>query len=167
MKANRALLGTLAATALAVAPACRNTAQGVKQDSRQNAEKAQQEAKEIARKISAEAKETGAKIGGAAKEVGGKVAEGAKEVGEKVKAGAKEVASEAAAAKQTADVKAHLLAARNIDSSHIEVDTDAEAKTVTLRGTVPTGGQKGAAEKVARENVEGYRVRNLLTVAKK
>jgi osmotically-inducible protein OsmY len=167
MKAYRALLGTLAATALAIAPACRNTAQGVKEDARQNAEKAQQEAKEIARKISAEAKETGTKIGEAAKEAGGKVAEGAKDVGEKVKAGAKEVASEVGAAKQTADVKAHLVAAKNIDSSHIEVDTDAGAKTVTLRGTVPTAGQKAAAEKVARENAEGYRVHNLLTVAKK
>jgi osmotically-inducible protein OsmY len=167
MKAYRALLGTLAVTALALAPACRNTAQGVKEDSRQNTEKAQQEAKEIARKLNAEAKETGAKIGEAAKEVGGKVAEGAKEVGEKVKAGAKEVATEVGAAKQTVDVKAHLVAARNIDTSHIEVDTDAEAKTVTLRGTVPTAGQKAAAEKVAREKAEGYRVRNLLTVAKK
>jgi hyperosmotically inducible protein len=167
MKAYRALLGTLAATALAMAPACRNTAQGVKEDSRQNAEKAQQEAKEIARKIGAEAKETGAKIGEAAKEVGGKVTDGAKDVGEKVKAGAKEVASEVGAVKQTVDVKAHLLAAKNIDSAHIEVDTDAETKTVTLRGTVPTAGQKAAAEKVARENAEGYRVRNLLTVAKK
>jgi hyperosmotically inducible protein len=167
MKAYRALLGTLAATALAMAPGCRNTAQGVREDSRQNAEKAQQEAKELARKIGAEAKETGAKIGEAAKEVGGKVAEGAKDMGEKVKAGAKEVASEATAAKQTTDVKAHLMAARNIDSSHIEVDTDAEAKTVTLRGTVPTAREKAAAEKVARENAEGYRVRNLLTIAKK
>ncbi len=167
MNGHRALFRTLAVTALALAPACRNTTEGVKEDSRQNAEKAQQEAKNIARKIGAEAKETGAKIGEAAKEVGGKVAEGAKDVGEKVKAGAKEVASEVGAATQTVDVKAHLVAARNIDTSHIEVDTDADTKTVTLRGTVPTAGQKAAAEKVAREKAEGYRVRNLLTVAKR
>jgi osmotically-inducible protein OsmY len=167
MNTHRALLGTLAATALAIAPACRNTAQGVKEDSRQNAEKAQEEAKDLARKITAEAKVTGAKIGEAAKEVGGKVAEGAKDVGEKVKTGAQEVALEVGAVKQTVDVKAHLMAARNIDASHIEVETDSEAKTVTLRGTVPTAGQKAAAEKVAQENAEGYRVRNLLTVAKK
>jgi len=38
---------------------------------------------------------------------------------------------------------------------------------VTLKGTVPTAAQKAAAEKVAREKAEGYKVRNLLTVVKK
>lgn len=43
MKNHRALLLTLFATALALAPACRNTSEGVKEDSRQNKEKARQE----------------------------------------------------------------------------------------------------------------------------
>ena len=47
------------------------------------------------------------------------------------------------------------------------MDTDADTKTVTLKGTVPTAAQKTAAEKVAREKAEGYKVRNLLTVVKK
>jgi len=46
-------------------------------------------------------------------------------------------------------------------------DTNADTKTVTLKGTVPTAAQKAAAEKVAREKAEGCRVRNLLTVGKK
>ena len=40
-------------------------------------------------------------------------------------------------------------------------------QTVTLKGTVPTATQKAAAEKVARNKAEGYKVRNLLTVVKK
>ena len=48
------------------------------------------------------------------------------------------------------------------DSGH-----DAGTKTVTLKGTVPTATQRAAAEKVAREKAEGYKVRNLLTVVKK
>ena len=78
------------------------------------------------------------KIGQEAKEVGGKVAEGAKAVGATVKEGAKEVASDVGARKQTLDVKVALMAAKGIDASHIDVDTDADTKTVTLKGTVPT-----------------------------
>ena len=152
MNPYRALAMVLAVSVLGLGSGCRNTTEGLKRDS----EKAEQEAKEIARKLSAEAKE-----------VGGKVAEGAKEVGDKVKSGAKEVAAEAGAAKQTVDVKAHLLAAKNIDASHIDVETDTHAKTVTLTGLVPTSGQKAAAERLARESAGGYKIRNLLSVGKK
>ena len=56
---------------------------------------------------------------------------------------------------------------KSIDASHIDVDTDANTKTVTLKGTVPTAAQKAAAETVAREKAVGYQVHNLLTVKKK
>jgi len=163
MKGHGALLGTLAVTALALAPACRNTAEGLKEDSRQNAEKARQEAQEVKE----ESQDAAHKIGESAKEVGGRVAEGAKAVGEQIKEGAKEVGSEVAAKKQTVDVEAALMVDKSIDASHIDVDTDAATKTVTLKGTVPTATQRAAAEKVAREKAEGYKVRNLLTVVKK
>jgi osmotically-inducible protein OsmY len=163
MKSYRALLGTLAVMGLALAPACRNTAEGVKEDSRQNAEKARAETQEA----KGESQDTAHKIGEKAKEIGGKVAEGTKSVGEKIKEGAKEVGSEVGAKKQTVDVKGALLLDKSIDASHIDVDTDADAKTVTLKGTVPTAAQKAAAEKVARDKAEGYRVRNQLTVLKK
>jgi osmotically-inducible protein OsmY len=163
----RAILGIAAATTLALMPACRKTAEGVREDARQNAEKAQQEANKLAHKIGVETRETGARIGMAAEEAGGRVAQGAKEVGDKVKTGAKEVASEVGAVGQTVDLRAHLLAARSIDASHIEVNTDAASKTVTLKGTVPTVSQKAAAEKLVREKAEGYKVRNLLTLATK
>ena len=156
MKDHRAMLGTLAVLALALAPACRNTAEGMKQDSRENAEKAREESKDTAQKIGDQAKETGDKIG-----------EGAKEVGEKIKEGARAVGSEIDAKKQTVDVKTALMADTSIDASHIDVDTNADTKTVTLKGTVPSAAQKAAAERVAREHAEGYAVRNQLTVARR
>ena len=159
--------------ALALAPGCRNTAEGVKEDARLDAERAREgaqtageESTAAARKIGAEAKDAGSTIGQEAKEVGKAVADGAKEVAVAVKDGAKEVASDVGAGKQTVDIKAALMAAKSIDASHIEVDTDADTKTVTLKGTVPTTAQKTAAEKVALDSAEGYTVRNLLTVAK-
>lgn len=163
MRVHRALLGTLAVTALALAPACRNTAEGVKEDSRRNGEKARQEAQGVEQA----SEDTAHKIGEKANEVGNTVAEGAKAVGEEIKEGAKEVGSEVGATKQTVDVKAALMVDKSIDASHIDVDSDAGTKTVTLKGTVPTDAQKAAAERVAREKAEGYKVRNLLTVVKK
>jgi len=159
--------------ALALAPACRNTAEGVKEDVRLNTEEARDgaqtaaEASEgTARNIGAEAKETGSTIGQEAKKVGGAVADGAKDVASAVKEGAKEVAADVGAGKQTVDIKAALLAAKGIDSSHIEVDTDADTRTVTLKGTVPTAAQRTAAARLARDHAAGFGIRNLLTVAK-
>jgi osmotically-inducible protein OsmY len=159
------------ALAVALAPACRNTAEGVKEDVRLNTEEARDgaqtaaEASEgAARKIGADAKEAGGTIGQEAKQVGGAVADGAKDIAAAVKEGAKEVASDVGASKQTVDIKAALMAAKDIDASHIDVSTDADTKTVTLKGTVPTAAQKTAAERVARDKAAGYKVRNLLTV---
>ena len=90
-----------------------------------------------------------------------------REIGESAKAGAKEVASEVEAKTQTVDVKVHLMADKSIDASNIDVDTDADTRTVILKGTVPTAAQKAAAEKVAREKAAGYKVLNRLTVAAK
>ena len=159
--------------AAAFAPACRNTAEGVTEDTRLNAEQARDgaqaaraESEGAARKIGADAKEAGSTIGQEAKEVAVAVKDGAKEVAVAVKDGAKEVASDVGAGKQTVDIKAALMAATGIDASHIDVDTDANTKTVTLKGTVPTASQRTAAEELARDKARGYRIRNLLTVAK-
>ena len=162
MKGHGVLLGMLVVTALALAPACRNTAEGVKEDSRQNAEKARQAAQEIRE----ESQDTAHQIGEKAKEVGGTVAEGAKDVAGEIKEGAKVLGSEVGAGKQTVDVKAALMADESIDASHIDVDTDADTRTVTLKGTVPTAAQKAAAERLARDKAPGYTIRNLLTLAK-
>ena len=155
-----------------LAPACRNTAEGVKEDARLNAEQAREgaqtagaESAGAARNIGADAKETGSTIGREAKEVGLTIADGAKDVAVAVKDGAKEIASDVGAGTHTVDIKAALMAAKGIDASHIDVDTDPETKTVTLKGTVPNAAQKAAAERLARDMAEGYKVRNLLTIA--
>jgi predicted small secreted protein len=154
-------MGLALGLAVTFVPACRNTAEGVTEDTRLNAEQAREGAQ------TAEAESAGAarKIGADAKETGSTIGQEAKEVAVAVKDGAKEVASDVGADKQTIDIKAALVAAKGIDASHIEVDTDASTKTVTLKGTVPTASQKTAAAELARDKAVGYRVRNLLTVA--
>jgi osmotically-inducible protein OsmY len=159
MNGHRALLGTLAMLTLALAPACRNTAEGVKQDA--------EKAKEESREAKAESKDVADKVADQAKETGDKVGEGAKDVGQAIKEGAKEVTSEVDAKKQTVDVKAALMADSSIDASHIDVDTDASTKTVTLKGSVPTRNQRAAADKIAREKAEGYTIVNKLAVTAK
>jgi osmotically-inducible protein OsmY len=83
-----------------------------------------------------------------------KAGDAAREAGDAVHAG-----------KQTFDVKAALTADTTIDASHIDVDTNGDTRTVTLKGTVPTAAQKAEAERIAKEKAEGYTVVNQLTVA--
>lgn len=68
------------------------------------------------------------------------------------------------AAAETADVKLALATAEGIDASGINVDTDHNAKTVTLKGTVPTTDQRVRAEVVAQREATGYRINNQLVV---
>jgi predicted small secreted protein len=148
--------------AVAFVPACRNTAEGVTEDTRLNAE----QARKGAQTAGAESEAAARKIGADAKEAGSTIGQEAKEVAGAIKDGAKEVASDVGAGKQTVDIKAALMAAKGIDASHIDVDTDANTRTVTLKGTVPTASQRTAAAELARDKAQGYRIRNLLTVAK-
>jgi osmotically-inducible protein OsmY len=171
MKRHQALLGILAMLALALAPACRRTAEGAKEDTRENAEKAKEgsqklaeESKEAAGKMSDEAAEAGKKIGEAAGEAGHKIGEAAKDVGHVVKEGAKEVASEVGAKSELVEIKTALMAEKSIDASHIDVDTDAKTKTVTLKGSVATQDQKATAGRIAKEKAPGYTVVNHLSV---
>jgi osmotically-inducible protein OsmY len=69
-----------------------------------------------------------------------------------------------AAATNTVDVKAALIADGRVDASNINVDTSASQRTVVLKGSVPTLQQKTTAEAIARDKAEGYTVTNLLTV---
>ena len=72
-----------------------------------------------------------------------------------------------AAAAETFDVKAALIADGRVDASNINVDTSASTKTVLLKGSVPTAEQKATAERIAREQAKGYAVNNQLTVVPK
>ena len=49
-------------------------------------------------------------------------------------------------------------------ASHIDVDTDNDSHTVTLRGSVPTAAQKAAAGQIAARHAAGYRIKNDLRV---
>jgi len=73
-------------------------------------------------------------------------------------------ADNVAGAANTVDVKAALIADDRVDTSNLNVDTDAKTNTVVLKGTVPTNEQKQIAEQVARERAKGYRIVNQLTV---
>ena len=88
----------------------------------------------------------------------------AKRAGDKAATAAGEAGDAVHGAKQTFDVKAALTADTSIDASHIDVDTNGDTRTVTLKGTVPTAAQKAAAERVARDKAEGYTIVNQLTV---
>ena len=79
-------------------------------------------------------------------ETGREIAEGARGVGAHV------------------NVKQALMLDKTVDSSNIDVDIDNDARTVILRGTVPTAPQKTAAERIARAHANGYQVRSELVV---
>jgi osmotically-inducible protein OsmY len=154
------MLTVLAAAACAGLAGCDNTAQGVKEDAKENTAKVEQEAAEAKAEtaderaeIKQDVKEAGREVGNAAEKTGDAVVEAAKDAGEATHA-----------AKQTLDVKGALLADASVDASHIDVDTDGNTKTVTLKGTVPNAAQKATAERIARDKAEGYKIRNQLTV---
>jgi osmotically-inducible protein OsmY len=65
---------------------------------------------------------------------------------------------------ETVDVKAAIIADKEIDSGAIDVDTYQDKKLVVLRGSVPTAAQKTKAEQIARDKATGYTVENRLAV---
>jgi osmotically-inducible protein OsmY len=84
-----------------------------------------------------------------------------------VKSDAENITEKVAAGAETVDVKSALIADGRVDATNINVDTNAETKTVVLKGTVPTAEQRAMAEKVAQEQAKGYKITNTLTVAPK
>jgi BON domain len=70
----------------------------------------------------------------------------------------------AKAGAETVDVKTAILADDTIDADSIDVDTNADTKTVVLRGSVPTAQQKARAEQIARQNAPNYKIDNRLAV---
>ena len=181
------LVGTIGVAVLAMAAlGCDDTAKGMKKDAEENAEAAKPyvdaaaaKAKEKLQEAAENAKPAAEQAGEKLKELGGKAAEEAKDLGHKASDKASEGAEKAedksagagdtvSAAAQTTMVKAALMADSGVDSSGIDVDTEAATKTVMLKGSVPTAAQKTTAERIARSKVsKGYSVHNMLTVAPK
>lgn len=163
------MLAVLAAAACAGLVGCDNTAQGVKEDAAENKAKAEQEAAEAKADTAderAEIKEEGREAGSAIKEAGRDVGNAAERAGDKLAGAAKDAGAAAHAAKQTLDVKAALMADSSIDASRIDVDTDENTKTVTLKGSVANAAQKATAERIAKNKAAGYKVRNSLVVSR-
>lgn len=84
--------------------------------------------------------------------------------GERVGEAARGAGNRVGAAVETADVKLALATAEGLDASGINVDTDHNTRTVTLKGTVPTTDQRVRAEVVAQREATGYRINNQLVV---
>jgi osmotically-inducible protein OsmY len=146
---NKKMLAVLAAAACAGLAGCDNTARGVKEDAKEDTAKAREEGREAT---------------AAGREAGAEAKEETREVGADIKG--TEVGGTIHAAKQTLDVKTALIADTSIDASKIDVDTDENTKTVTLKGTVGNAAQKATAERIAKDKAAGYKVRNLLTVTR-
>lgn len=135
-----------AALALAVSVAC--------------SERSEREAEAAAREGQNAAERAGSAVADAAKDAGNAASDAAKATGDAVMNGGKA----ADAAVETMDVKTALTADTRVDASNINVDSDHVAKTVTLKGRVPTQAQKTLAGEIATAKATGYRVRNELVV---
>ena len=70
----------------------------------------------------------------------------------------------ASAATETADVKLALSMDKTVDASHIDVDTNAATKVVTLKGSVASAEQRTRAAEIAEREATGYKVDNQLVV---
>ncbi len=177
---NKKMLVVVAAVACAGLAGCENTAQGVKEDAKENKAAAEQQAaetkaataderaaiKDDAHDAGAAMKEGARDAGDALKDAGHEVGKAADKAGDAI-AGAAHDAGHAAAnmaGTRTAEIKTALMADKSVDASHIDVDSDGDTKTVTLKGTVPSAAQKASAERIARAKANGYKVRNTLTV---
>jgi osmotically-inducible protein OsmY len=126
--------------------ACENTARGIEQDTENNRARAKAAAEAAAPKIeqaTAEAKEV--------------VANAAVDA-------ANTTANTLDGATRTMQVKMALVADKSVDASEIHVETNQTARTVTLKGHVPTSAQKAAAERIARAKALDYQVVNTLVV---
>jgi osmotically-inducible protein OsmY len=194
MSRNPLGVGMIGIAALALATlGCDDTAKGVKKDAEENAEAAKpyvdaaaEKTKEALKDAAAAAKPAAEEAGEKLKELGDKAVQEARELGDKTEDAADTAADETArgadragdkaedagdavsAAAQTTMVKAALMADKDVDASRIDVDTEANTRTVMLKGTVPTAAQKTTAERIAKSKVaKGYSVRNMLTVAAK
>ena len=77
------------------------------------------------------------------------------------------VGERASAATETADVKLAISMDKTVDASDINVDTNADTKVVTLKGSVASAEQRARAEAIAVREATGYRVVNDLVVKRK
>jgi predicted small secreted protein len=135
--------------------ACQNTARGVEEDTAKNTAEAKKDAREATAGVKQEAREAGNAVERAGDRVANETKDATRSVGATLDAAA-----------QTMQIKTALIDADNLDAGSIDVDTNGDTKTVTLKGHVPTPAQKTAAERIAKEKAPDYRVVNMLEVRK-
>ena len=165
MKSRISMLGLPAALLSAsLFAACQNTARGVEQDTERNTAEAKQEAREANAEARQEAREANAEVKQEAREAGAAAERAGDRVGQESKDATRSVGATLDAAAQTMQIKTALIDADNLDANDIDVDTNGETKTVTLKGHVPTAAQKAAAERIAKEKAPDYRVVNNIVV---
>jgi hyperosmotically inducible periplasmic protein len=144
--------------------ACQNTARGVEEDTERKTAEAKQEAREANAEVKQEAREATAGVKEEAREAGNAAERAGDRVAQETKDATRSVGATLDAAAQTMQIKTALIDADNLDAGSIDVDTNGDTKTVTLKGHVPTAAQKTAAERIAKEKAPDYRVVNLIEV---
>jgi osmotically-inducible protein OsmY len=146
---NAFILAIIATLSIGFVTACENTARGLKQDTAA---------------AEAETRDERAAARDAAGEIANDAAQAARAVGSMAADAGEELAEKAGAAAENVNVKAALMADPSVDASRIDVDVNAWTNTVTLKGYVPTEGERTRAEAIARDQAEGYEVVNSIAV---
>ncbi len=151
--------------------ACQNTARGVEQDTERNtaaakeaSAEARQEAREANAEIKQEAREANAEVKEEAREAGNAMERTGDKAAHESKEASQSVGATLDAAAQTMQIKTALIDADDLNANDIDVDTNGETKTVTLKGHVPTAAQKTAAERIAKQKAPDYRVVNQIQI---
>jgi osmotically-inducible protein OsmY len=147
-------------SAVLVASACQNTREGLEKDAEQAAPKVERAAEQSAQA----AREAGREVAAAAAPAAQAIKEGAAAAQQVLRQGAAEVATAADAAQQGAQIKAALMADETIDSTTIDVETDADTRTIVLNGHVRSAAEKSKAASIATAKAPAYRVQNNLEV---
>jgi hyperosmotically inducible periplasmic protein len=141
--------------------ACQNTARGIQQDTEKNTDAAKQAGRDAGNKAEDAARDTKGTAGNAADATRDASANAA----QNTKDAANSLGAKIDAAQQTMDVKTALMADKTVDASGIDVDSNADTKTVTLKGHVKTAAEKQRAAEIAKAKAPGYTVDNNLTIS--
>ncbi len=165
MKSRITSLGLPAALlSVSLFAACQNTARGVEQDTERNTAAAEREAREAGAEAREEARDANANARQEAREAGQSMENAGDRAAQETRDATRSVGATLDAAGQTLQIKTALIDADNLDAANIDVDTDANTKTVTLKGHVPTAAQKAPAERIAKDKAPEYTVRNMIEV---
>jgi osmotically-inducible protein OsmY len=156
----RTRLGSAVVGLTVLTVACENTREGLEKDAKANRPKVERAAEQTAAATREAAQEIKKAAGPAAEQIREGTAKAAQAAREQLGG----VARVADAAQQTAQVKAALMADASVDSTTIDVDTQADTRTVVLKGHVRSEAEKATAGRIAAAKAAGFRIDNRLAV---